>query len=91
MLKPGNRTLLPNDELLWDTPSKQCISRRHSHTGQPEGEEPMGVVYGASGEALPKQCCRFTSLIKAEWWHHYRSGAPPPSLGEGDAWVASPC
>ena len=79
-VRPANVTLTPNDVLSWDPERKGCVSRRLRSLG--------GVAtYGSSGERLPRQCCRFTSLIKAEWWHHYRSGQAPPSLGEGDSWV----
>ena len=92
-LSPSNLTLGPNDVLTWDPDYQSCVSRTHSgsHTA-PAGvghatTGPQVVTYGRSGVPLPHQCCRFTSLIKAEWWQHYRSGERLPSLGAGDSWV----
>ena len=90
-LWPSNVTLGPNDVLSWDTKNAACVSRRHSlATSRGEyvsygGDADSGG--GPRGEKLPLQCCRFTSLIKAEWWHHYRSGPILPSLGGDDSWV----
>lgn len=89
-------TLRPNDELEWDAEAMACVSKTFNHdfrhgrvvvSGSPPPGGVHAVTYGTSGEALPRQCCRFTSLIKAEWWHHYRHGRAPPSLGKGDSWV----
>ena len=82
-VRPSNETLRPNDELTWDGEMHACVSRKVSAAVAAR----QAVTYGMSAERLPRQCCRFTSLIKAEWWHHYRSGAAPPSLGPGDSWV----
>lgn len=84
-------TLTPNDVLSWDDEARPASTgRRGGGRGGCVSRVWQGggvVVYGHSGEALPRQCCRFTSLLKAEWWHHYRAGAAPPSLGQGDSWV----
>jgi hypothetical protein len=78
-LWPGNATLGPNDVLSWSRKRRACVSR-HGGAGV--------VMYGApSMQALPLPCCRFTSLIKAEWWHHYRKGPTLPSLGTADSWI----
>lgn len=94
-LLPSNSTLMPNDVLSWDAKRAVCVSRVGSAAaaaaagGEASGASPLSAVGYAKAEGglLPRQCCRFTSLIKAEWWHHYRGGAAPPSLGVGDSWV----
>ena len=75
-------TLGPNDVLSWDSAQQACVSRTWG--GSARGQ---AVTYAESALPLPKQCCRFTSLIKAEWWQHYRAGVRLPSLGSGDSWV----
>ena len=72
--RPGVITSLPfvatsqQSELVWSAHGERATQR---------------VTYGASAQAVPKQCCRFTTLLKAEWWHHYRSGAALPRAGCG--------
>ena len=82
VLRPANQTLGPNDVLSWNGTQQACVSRRFR--GSIRGQ---AVTYAHSALPLPKQCCRFTSLIKAEWWQHYRAGVRLPSLGSGDSWV----
>jgi hypothetical protein len=91
--RPANVTLHPNDELFWHTPSRACISRRLTSSRDVRGGgetswAAYAATYATSGLPLPIQCCRFTSLIKAEWWHQCVPGSRSLDLCSCALWLS---
>jgi hypothetical protein len=74
-------TASPNDDLSWDERSGVCRSVVTGRDVRWRGGE-WGAPRGAGGTTpVPRQCCTFETLIKAEWNHYIRQVAPEAAGG----------